>query len=192
MPLNKEGDKVSMQEAFDAWQPHAVALLIETAKRYNGFVTYSQLAEFVQAQTGITHRGLVMNWIGDVLGRVISVCTSNGWPQLTSLCVTSDGTGGAGYKFAVLAAAGTDSSKEHAGDPQSLDDLDEHAARMRLECYRFFGADLPPDGGKPTLTPKAHAKKEYKKAQAKLDAPLNFCSKCNEALPMTGQCDNCD
>ena len=140
-----------MQEAFDAWQPHAVALLIETAKRYNGFVTYSQLAEFVQAQTGITHRGLVMNWIGDVLGRVISVCTSNGWPQLTSLCVTSDGTVGAGYKFAVLAAAGTDSSKEHAGDPQSLDDLDEHAARMRLECYRFFGADLPPDGGKPTF-----------------------------------------
>ena len=42
------------------------------------------------------------------------------------------------------------------------------------------------------MTPKAHAKKEYKKAQAKLDAPLNFCSKCNEALPMTGQCDNCD
>lgn len=192
MPLNQEGHKISMQDAFDAWEPHAVALLTKTAKRYNGFVTYSQLAEFVQMQTGITHRGLVMNWIGDVLGRVISVCASNGWPQLTSLCVTSDGTVGAGYKFALDAAERASSGNEHKPLPQGLDDLDEHAAHTRLECYRFFGAELPPDGGKPTLTPKAQAKKDFKKAQAKLDVPLNFCSRCNQALPMTGQCDNCD
>lgn len=192
MPLDEDGNKISMQDAFDAWQPHAVQLLTETAQRYNGFVTYTQLAEYVQAQTGITHKGLVMNWIGDILARVISVCTENGWPQLTSLCVTSDGTVGAGYKFALIASKATSSVEEQQEIPQNLDDLDEHAAHTRLECYRFFGAVLPHNGGKPTLTPKAQAKKEYKKAQAKLDAPLKLCSRCNGALPMTGQCDYCD
>ena len=140
MPLNQEGNKISMQDAFDAWEPHAVATLTEIAKRYNGFTTYSQLAEFVEMQTGITHRGLVMNWIGDFPGRVISACTSNGWPQLTSLCVTSDGTVGAGYKFALDAAERASSGSEPKALPQRFDDLDEHAARTRLECYRFFGA----------------------------------------------------
>lgn len=192
MPHNKDGQKVSMQHAFDAWEPHAVTMLTQTAKRYNGFVTYAQLAEFVQEESGVTHNGLIMNWIGDVLGRVIDVCNRNGWPQLTSLCVTSDGTVGPGYRFALMAAEGISSGMPPEGEPQGLDDLDEHAARTRLECYRFFGAELPPDGGKPSLTPKAQARKNYKKAQAMLDAPLKFCSSCYQALPVTGQCDNCD
>lgn len=86
-----------------------------------------------------------MNWIGDVLGRVITVCTRNGWPQLTSLCVTSDGTVGAGYRFALIAAEGISSHMARENAPHELDDLDEHAARTRFECYRFFGAELPPD-----------------------------------------------
>lgn len=192
MPQDNDGNKVSMQDAFDAWEPHAVALLTETAKQYNGFVTYAQLAGVVQSQTGITHNSLIMNWIGDVLGRVIEVCNKNGWPQLTALCVTSDGRVGTGYKFALIAAGRTNSDGPDDEESQTLDDLDEHAARTRLECYRFFGAELPPDGGKPTLTPQAMAAKEYKKAQAKLEAPLKMCPSCHQALPVTGQCDNCD
>ena len=30
-----------MQSALDAWEPHAVALLTDTARTYNGFVTYN-------------------------------------------------------------------------------------------------------------------------------------------------------
>lgn len=191
MPQDNDGNKVSMQAAFDAWEPHAVALLTQTAKRYNGFVTYAQLAHFVQAQSGVTHNGLIMNWIGDVLGRVIAVCNKNEWPQLTSLCVTSDGTVGAGYRFALIAANRARSDAADGAETQSPDDLDEHAARTRLKCYRFFDAELPPDGGRPTLTPKAKAAKEYKSAQAKVDAPLKFCPDCYQALPVTGQCDNC-
>lgn len=192
MPHDKDGNKVSMQDAFDAWEPHAVSMLTQTAKRYNGFVTYAQLAGFVQAESGVTHNGLIMNWIGDVLGRVIRVCNENGWPQLSSLCVTSDGTVGAGYQFALDAAEQASASKPEDDAPHGLDDLDEHAAQTRLECYRFFGAELPPDGGRPTLTPKAKAAKDYKKAQAKLEAPLKLCPSCYQALPVTGQCDNCD
>lgn len=179
MPQGKDGNKISMPDAFDAWHPHAVAMLTETAKRYNGFVTYAQLAKFVQTQAGVTHRGLVMNWIGDVLGRVIVACTENGWPQLTSLCVTSDGTVGSGYKFALAAAERATSNGTNNAVMHSLDDLDVHAAKTRLECYRFFGAELPPDGGKPTLTPKAQAAKDYKKAQAKREVPLTMCARCN-------------
>lgn len=192
MPQDKDGKKVAMQDAFNIWEPPAVEMLTQTARRYNGFVTYAQLAEYVQAQSGVTHNGLIMNWIGDVLGRVITVCTKNGWPQLTSLCVTSDGTVGAGYRFALSAAEGISSDKPEKGESHGLDDLDEHAARTRLECYQFFGAELPPDGGRPTLTPKAKAARQYKKAQAKLDAPLKLCPGCHQALPVTGQCDNCD
>jgi hypothetical protein len=36
---------VSMNDALDAWEPFAVALLMDTAKRYNGFVTYKQLGD---------------------------------------------------------------------------------------------------------------------------------------------------
>lgn len=52
MPHDKDGNKVAMQDAFDVWEPHAVAMLTQTAKRYNGFVTYAQLAEYVQAAKG--------------------------------------------------------------------------------------------------------------------------------------------
>lgn len=39
VPHDKDGNKVSMQDAFDVWEPHAVAMLTQAAKRYNGFVT---------------------------------------------------------------------------------------------------------------------------------------------------------
>jgi len=38
--------------------------------------------------------------------------------------------------------------------------LDEQAALARYQCYKFFGAEMPPDGGKPTLTPMVRAAKE--------------------------------
>jgi len=105
-------------------------------------------------------------------------------PQLSALCVKEDGTVGEGYRHAAIAAG--------EKDDIDLEQLDDHAAKTRLDCYRYFGAELPPGGGEPTLTPQAKASRDYKKAQAKLDKPPKVCPTCNEVLPMTGVCDRCD
>jgi hypothetical protein len=183
VPYDKDRRFVSMNDALDAWEPFAVDLLMETAKHYNRFVTYKQLGSTVQDQSGVRHDGLLTNWIGSLLGRVIDHCVKQQVPQLSALCVKEDGTVGAGYRHAVLAAG-------QKGDID-LDELDDHAAKMRLECYRYFGAELPHGGGEPTLTPKAKASRDYKKAQAKLDTPVKVCPMCHTELPMTGSCDNC-
>ena len=87
MPYDKDGKFVSMNDALDAWEPFGIALLMETAKKYNGFVTYKQLADAVQGQSGIRHDGLLTNWIGSLLGRVIGHCVREQVPQLSALCV---------------------------------------------------------------------------------------------------------
>lgn len=189
MPHDEDGNYVEMRDAYDAWEPFAVEILLSAAKRYHGFVTYSQLADYVRDKTGITHKALVQNWVGNVLARVIKVCTANGWPQLTSLCVTADGTVGPGYKFAMIAA---EKNRQHADGEPSLDDLDDHAAKERFECNKFFGAEMPPGGGRPALTPKAQASREYKRTQAKRDAPPKFCPEHPWiTLPTNGVCDDC-
>lgn len=52
-----------------------------------------------------------------------------------------------------------------------LDQLDDHAAKTRLECYRYFGAELPLGGREPTLTPRAKIGPGLERAQANLDEP---------------------
>ena len=173
-----------MNGALDAWEPHAVSLLMDTAKKYKGFVTYKQLAETVQQQSSIRHNGLLTNSIGSVLGRVVEHCAREKIPHLSSLCVKEDGTVGDGYRHVLLTCG--------EADDVGYDQLDVHAAEMRLECYRHFGAQLPADGGFPTLTPKAKAASDYKKAQAKLAEPPKLCLRCNTVLPLTGKCDDCD
>jgi hypothetical protein len=173
-----------MSDALDAWEPHAVSLLMDTAKVYHGLVTYKQLAETVQRQSEIRHDGLLTNWIGSVLGRVVEHCAKEQIPHLSSLCVKEDGTVGDGYRHVLLTCG------EAAADT-GYDQLDDHAAQMRLECYRHFGAQLPAGGGVPALAPKAKAARDYKKAQAKLDEPPKLCPKCNTVLPLTGKCDDC-
>lgn len=53
MPYDCDGGFVSMQGALDAWEPIAIAVLTATAKKYNGFVTYSELSNTVQTRSGI-------------------------------------------------------------------------------------------------------------------------------------------
>ena len=56
-----------------------------------------------------------------------------------------------------------------------LNELDDHAARTRLECYRYFGCTSAPGGGEPTLTPgAAKVTRDSKKAQAILEEHPNF------------------
>ena len=140
MPYDNHGEPVPMQSALDAWEPHAVALLTDTARTHSGVVTYTQLGEAVQEQSGIRHKGLLTNWIGSLLARVIDHCVRAGTPQLGALCVKEDGTVGEGYRHALLAAGSR-------VDELTRDQLDDHAAHMRRECYRHFGTGLPPNDG---------------------------------------------
>jgi hypothetical protein len=133
VPYGKDGEPVSMQSALDAWEPHAIALLKDTAMTYTGFVTYKRLGDAVQERSGIGHKGLLTNWIGGLLARVVDHCVRAGTPQLGALCVREDGAVGEGYRQALLAVGS-------AGDDINRDQLDDHAAQMRLECYRHFGA----------------------------------------------------
>lgn len=94
-----------------------------------------------------------------------------------------DGTVGEGYRHAAFVAG--------ESVDIDLDQLDGHAAKTRFECYRYFGAELSPGGGAPTLTPRAKASRDYKKAQAKLNEPPEVCPTCFTVLPVTGICDNC-
>ena len=145
MPYGKDGEPVSMQSALDAWEPHATALLKDTAMTSTGFVTYKRLGDAVQERSGIRHKGLLTNWIGGLLARVVDHCVRAGTPQLGALCVKENGTVGEGYRHALLAAGSTD-------DALTRDQLDDHAAHMRLQCYRHFGAGLPPSGA--TTSPR--------------------------------------
>lgn len=190
-----------MKAAYDVWEPLAVSLLIETAHVYNGYVTYKQLSQYVQRQSGITHNALISNWIGELLGRVIEYCRANNTPHLSSLCVTSEGTVGDGYRAVIEAERLDRASNNHAESAsrghaiaeggETYDQLDDHAANTRLECYRYFGAALPPGGGKPTLTPQAQASREWKRAKAREAAPPKLCKVHNMTLPATGICDEC-
>ncbi|MEI7545647.1 MAG: hypothetical protein WCJ53_12590 [Mycobacteriaceae bacterium] len=100
---------------------------------YNGFVTYKRLGDAVQERSGIRYKGLLTNWIGGLLARVVDHCVRAGTPQLGALCVSADGAVGEGYRQALLAAGS-------AGDDVNRDQLDDHAAQIRLECYRHFDA----------------------------------------------------
>ena len=140
MPYDNDGESVSMQSALDAWEPHAVAFLTDTARTYNGVVTYKQLGEAVQEQSGIRHKGLLTNWIGSLLARDIDHCVRADTPQLSALCVKENGTVGEGYRHTLLAAGSR-------VDELTRDQLDDHAAHMRRECYRHFGAGLLPNDG---------------------------------------------
>jgi hypothetical protein len=116
-----------------------------------------------------------------VLTRVAAECARRDEPLLSSLCVTTDGSVGASYGPAVLAATG-----EAPADP------DEHAAQERLRCHRHWGADLPEGGGVAALTPKLAATRGRERkirAQEKVHA---HCPACNLQLPATGVCDDCD
>ena len=113
-----------------------------------------------------------------MLERVAQLAADSDDVPLTSLCVHQDGTIGVGYLRAPKSV-----------DVDPTDDVDELAAAHRLLCYRKYATDLPPDGGKPALTPKlveARARRMATRPAAKL-CPVHFLE-----LSATGVCSLCD
>lgn len=176
-----DGSEVAFNDAMALWTSVAYDVLRETAGRYNAYVTYSDLAKTVQAQSGMQTRLLTRNWIGKVLSAIAERCASANERQLTSLCVkTADETVGEGYTKVF----------ELSGEPVP-EDLQLHAAEARFECYQFYGATIP-RGGKATLTPKVARVREQAAAKRRDETPPVLCPKCFVQVPLTGNCDGCD
>jgi hypothetical protein len=177
-----DGAAVPFAEARGEWADVAYDVLRDTAGRYNDYVTYSDLAARVQAQSGIQTRMQMRNWIGQVLVSVADRCVPDTERQLTSLCVTTvDQTVGDGYAHVL----------KLRGEPLP-DDLQLHAAAARLECYEFYGAVIPAGGGRPTLPPKVAKLRAAAAAKRREEMPPVLCVKCNVQVPKSGRCDHCD
>jgi hypothetical protein len=175
-----DGTPVPFPEARAEWARVAHDVLVQTAKRYNDYVTYAELASRVLDESGIQYRLHQRNWIGKVLGMVAERNAVEGGPPLTALCVSGgDEKVGAGYAY-VLKLMGQPKPK----------DLQPHAAESRLECYRFHGADLPPGGGVPTPTRAVAAKRA--RTEPPVEKPVVLCPVHFSQLPLSGQCDLCD
>jgi hypothetical protein len=175
-----DGTPVSFPEAKAEWARVAHDVLVQTAKRYNDYLTYTELARRILDESGINYRPNQRNWIGKVLGVVAERNVAEGEPPLTALCVSSgDEKVGAGYAY-VLKLTGQPKPK----------DLQPHAAEARLECYRFYGADLPASGGEPTPTRAVAAKRV--RTEPPVERPVVLCPVHFSQLPLSGQCDLCD
>jgi hypothetical protein len=177
-----DGSRVDFATAKQAWAEAARPALLRAASVYHGWISYGDLAEEVQTLSGIRTRALMHYWIGEVLGMVSHQCHARGEPLLSSLCVDASGSVGPGYGTLLSEFDG----------PSVSEDLDTHAASERFKCYRYFGAELPTDGGRPALTPKLKASRERARQRSRAVPDRSLCPRCHVMLPLSGQCDFCD
>lgn len=173
---------VRQLEHLNVWSPVAYASLQSTARTYNGVITYKELAELVQAETGAHTRTLMMHWIGSLLESVALEAQARNDAPLTALCVRHDGTIGDGYARAIEVTGGT-----------AAIDLEQRAAEDRLVCYRRYSTDLPADGGQPTLTPQVARRRRStaSRSVSRVQRTGETCPTCSMEIPLTGICDNC-
>ncbi len=178
----RDAADIGTEAARAEWAVAARPVLLDAARSYRAVVTYKELAAEVQHRTGVRTKQPIHYWVGDVLARVSRDCVARDEPLLSALCVNTQGSVGPAYAELV---------REVTGD--APDDPDEHAARERLECHRFFDAEgLPEAGGAPALVPQlAQARSRLRKAAASM-RPVATCPTCHMALLPTGVCDTCD
>ncbi|MBK9477249.1 MAG: hypothetical protein IPL94_13790 [Tetrasphaera sp.] len=175
----RDGSPVAFSVALDQRVPVAHAALIDTARSYRGLTTYLELAEHVQAVSGVRTRMLIGYWSGQLLERVAQLTVERAEVPITSLCVHQDGTIGGGYATA----------------PQSVKvdedvDVDELAAAHRLLCYRKYATDLPADGGEAALAPKLAAARARRESTHRTPAAL--CPEHFMELSASGVCAACE
>lgn len=175
-----DGSTVSWADAVAAWAAAGRPVLEAVARSYGSYATYQQIAEAVQHEASITTAVPFRHWIGQVLGAIAAEQRSRSdEPFLTALVVRADGTIGDGYAIPV----------EDRDDVVPAD-LEMHAAEERLRCYRHFGAEIPPEGGRATLTREVATRR----SNARRNSPPRarpVCPNCFLQLPSTGICDNC-
>lgn len=190
MPYSKSGKYMSLAQAMTHWHPYAYEKLQEVAKTYNAYITYKDLGDHVMEVTGITYKA-TYRWVGKLLGPIVHHCIEDGYPPLTALVVHQDDQSvGEGYdeNFRALGIPVPPKSDMAA----KLAILDKHAADARYQCYKRFGAELPPGGGEPTLTPKLRAARDAKMAKLKAEQRGPACPIHFQELPANGRCDQCE
>nr|NLI49874.1 hypothetical protein [Propionibacterium sp.] len=197
MALNRDQALVELAKA-------ARELLLEVAGTYRGTITYRQLAADVQKRAGV-RAGSTPGWLVEVLSMVVRVCHRLAEPPLTSLVVHhTDGTVGPAYDEA-LRTAGLS-----VADADAREDA---AAAGRLECYRRYAPNVPPDAVPTRVTPQAAQRtprlttaargRPAPRASRPLDAskprrtvdeqraPFVVCSACFLQTPPGAECQNC-
>lgn len=200
-----EAATLGREDAHATWALAARMGLEDVAGSYHETISYGDLADWVQERSRIRTRQQPRHWLGEVLYRTMQDNQERREPFLAALCVDATGHIGAGYVGRVQFLRG-------GAEPA---DADAHAATERLDCYRWFGADLPDGGGVPGPLPRAAAPRRIpgtrpastprtprsrssvdrpapKPRVAKTDVVEKICDRCFMALPASGQCDNCD
>ncbi len=177
-----DGSPVDAAEARQAWVEAARPVLEAVASTYNATISYTELADAVQATTGVVTTQQMRHWIGPVLAKVTEDCLSRSEPVLSALCVKADGSVGAGYASAIEKVRGT-----RPEDPEM------DAARERLACYQAFGATLPSDGGRPSFHGVERDRRDRAALRAsKVIPPRAACPECHMQLLTSGICGTCD
>ncbi len=183
-PEDVTPEDVTQEEAEEVWAPEAHRILSRVAKTYQGLIEYAELAAEIQESSGIHTRRQVRSWIAPVLTQVAHINHDRDEPPLTALVVhKADGTVGVGY----------DEALQLAGEPELTDPIarEKHAAKARLSCYHWAGANVPADGGRPALSPRfEQIQARQRKERRALETPT-ICPVCFMAIPPTGVCDNC-
>src|SRR4051812_1217527 len=141
-PGGADGEAVDAAAAQEAWSRAARPVLVQVARRYGALTTADDVAEEVQAVSGIRTREPAREWIDGVLDAVDVECIARGEPWLSAFCVDSEGRMSDRYRQLVASADG------------SSVEVNMHAATQRVEAHRYHGATLPVDGGKPVLPPQ--------------------------------------
>jgi hypothetical protein len=168
-----DGTPTAESVALEAWARAAHEILITTAETYHGVIREPEIAEELQATTGIRTTRPFGRWLDKVLGPVSKYCEMSGEPPLTSLVVgQNDDLYAARLRLECYRWAG--SAPAGGGEPAPLS----------------ITVNRPPRAARATRTarePKAPAPKRV----AKSDKPIAVCPSCFMALPATGICDNC-
>lgn len=175
---------VTPKVAQPIWVKHAYEILVDTAGRYNAVITYSELAEELQRRSGLATKSPMHNWIGGLLDDVVKVNHARKEPALPSLVVRKDdGQVGAGYAD-VLRISGESPIDDRL-------ERETHAAGMRLDCYRHWGADVPANAV-PTLSPRMREVRDRTTRTPVTEARRGaICPTCFMETPVSGSCPNC-
>jgi hypothetical protein len=165
-----EGTPTSEAIALETWARTARDILVRTAGTYHAVVREPELAEELQATSGIRTTRHHDRWLAKVLAPVAVLCERNGEPPLTALVVgTSDDLEAARNRLECYRWAG--SAPADGGVPAQLPGT---APKQRAPRQR-----TPRD--RPVPKPRV----------AKTDRPVAVCPTCYMALPATGICDSC-
>ena len=168
-----DGTPTSEAIALEIWARTARDVLVRTAATYHAVIRDAELAEELQATSGVRTTRSLDRWLPKVLGTIDVFSQHAGEPLLSSLVIgTSDDLEAARARLECYRWAG--SAPPDGGVPAQLPgSAPRRPSRPRSETSRA-GAAAP------------------KRRVAKTDRPVAVCPTCFMALPATGVCDNCD